>query len=219
MPRSTPHPKNSPSQRRMPESFHGGDAARVSRIPAIPPPPLEMRAQSEASPAEIDHPAPRNEIASRAMTSPIIGQDRGRMALEAPTTSIVTLSNPRLRALSVYALPFAPAVVVLLRERRNAFVRLHAARALAFYGFIGIAQIVLFVALVLIGGFASDSVAAFAFGLLFYGLFGLLGVAAVVFWLRLLADAAAGTLTSVPLLTSAAWRIEWAFARLQRLPG
>jgi len=218
MPSSTPHPRNRPSQHRVPESFHGGDAARDSRTSVIPPPPLEVRAQSEASPAEIDHLAPRNEMASRAVTGPIAAQDRGRMALEAPTTSIVTLSNPRLRALLVHALPFAPAVVMLLRERRNAFVRLHAARALAFYGLIGIAQIVLFVTLVFIGGFASGGV-AFAFGLLFYGLFGLLGVAAVVIWLRLLADAAAGTLTPVLLLTEEAWRIEWAFARLQRLPG
>lgn len=128
------------------------------------------------------------------------------------------VGNPRFRALFCYALPFVPALALLLSDRRNAFVRLHAARALAFFGAIVVAQIVLFVALVLVGGFAGDGFAAIAFGLLFYGLFGVLGLAAVSVWLRLLADAAAGKLTPVPLLTAVAWRIEWGFARVQGLP-
>ncbi|HEY7848520.1 MAG TPA: hypothetical protein VIC27_00580 [Ktedonobacterales bacterium] len=168
----------------------------------MPPPPLEMRAEAE--------------------TMPVPAPERPRVASVPVYATVMTArpaGNPRFRALLCYAVPFAPSLVLLLRERRNAFVRLHAARALAFYGGIVVAQIVLFVALVLIGGFAADGFAAFAFGLLFYGLFGLLGIAAVGIWLRLLADAAAGTLTPVPWLTAAAWRIEWAFARLEGLPG
>jgi uncharacterized membrane protein len=216
MPSNTPRPRTNPSQGQTPESGLGGDAAPEVGALAIPPPPLETRPRSEVAPVQLDHQAARGEVASRAERRPIHAGDIGRVATASGVSA--TAGNPRFRALLSYAVPFAPALVVLLHERRNAFVRLHAARALAFYGLIGVAQIVLFVALVLIGGFALDGIAAIAFGLLFYGLFGLLGIAAVGVWLRLLADAAAGTLTPVPLLTAAARRIEWGFARLQRRP-
>lgn len=135
------------------------------------------------------------------------------------TSLSLALGNPRRQALFCYALPFAPALAFLLRDQRNAFVRLHAARALAFFGAILIAQVALFVALIVIGGVAGDGFAAVAIGLCFYGLFGVLGIMAMGMWLRLLADAAAGRFTPIPLLSAAAWRIEWAFARIQRLPS
>jgi uncharacterized membrane protein len=114
--------------------------------------------------------------------------------------------------------PFLPALTLLLRERRNRFLRLHAARALAFFALLVIAQIALFTAVVAIGGLVPDGKVAVALGLAFYALAAVLGLAAFGMWLRLLADAAAGRLTPIPLLTGAAHQVEQAFSRAQRLP-
>jgi uncharacterized membrane protein len=122
--------------------------------------------------------------------------------------------NPRRRAALCYAVPFIPALSLLLRERRNRFLRLHAARALAFFGLLVIAQVGFFAALVAIGGLVPDGKVAVALGLAFYALAAVLGLAAFGMWLRLLADAAAGRYAPMPLLAGAAHHIERFFSRM-----
>jgi uncharacterized membrane protein len=225
MPSNMQPPRTGLSQRRArSKAPDGSGEARAPRMRAALPPPLELRTEAERETVENvpqERPLSASAPVARAVTMPVWAPEPVPVVTSPARAQRAerTMSNPRLRALICYVAPFVPALVLLARERRNSFVRLHAARALAFYAAIVVAQVALFVALVLIGGLAADGFGAVAFGLLFYGLFGLLGVAAVGIWLRLLADAAAGTLTPVPLLTAVAWRIEWAFARMQGLPS
>lgn len=108
--------------------------------------------------------------------------------------------NPRLRAVSAYALPFLPALWLLVRERRNRFVRVHAARSLTFFGCLALAQIAFFAALVLIGGVISGVTTTELLGIAFYAVYVLIVALGFVFWLLLMRDALAGRASSYPLL-------------------
>lgn len=123
----------------------------------------------------------------------------------------------RLRAGLAYAIPFVPALVLLVSERRHRWVRLHAAQSLFFFVALVIAQIALFAALVLVGGVVVALPAAAVAGLVFYGLYLLAGIIGLVFWLRLVADAMAGRSTRFRFLSGAAMRLEERLARMQRL--
>lgn len=115
-------------------------------------------------------------------------------------TGSVRGRNPRLRAVSAYAIPFLPAVWLLFRERRNHFVRVHAARSLTFFFCLALAQIIFFAALVLIGGAITGPSVAELLGVAFYAAYILIVALGFIFWLLLMRDALAGRATSYPLL-------------------
>jgi uncharacterized membrane protein len=121
------------------------------------------------------------------------------------------------RAALAYALPLLPALVVLLRERRNRFVRVHAAQALVFYLLVAGWQIALFFAAVGAGAVFTDLHADVVVGLAFVAVFVLLGVLSLLLWLRLLADAMAGQRTLFPVLSLWAERIERLSTRRSRV--
>src|SRR5690348_3140762 len=95
--------------------------------------------------------------------------------------------NPRVTAALCYAIPYVVALWVLLRERRNRFVRFHATQSLIFFITIPLIQVVLFVALVIVGNVVGIGALAFVLGLFFIGAFVAVGVGALFLWLRLLA--------------------------------
>ena len=121
--------------------------------------------------------------------------------------------NPRIRAAFAYAIPVLPALWLLLRERRNRFVRLHAARSLTFFGGLALAQIVYFAALIAAGGAVTGLTVAAVLGVIFYALYLLLAALSFVFWLLLMRDALAGRATEYPLLGQ--WS-QWLEARITR---
>jgi uncharacterized membrane protein len=113
-----------------------------------------------------------------------------------------------------YALPLVPAVVLLQRERRNRFVRVHAATALVFFASLALAQVSLYVLLVVAGSHITDPRAATLLGiglLVGWALVGLLGLA---LWLRLMASAMEGRVAHLPLLSRLARAIESAQRRI-----
>ena len=124
--------------------------------------------------------------------------------------------NPRVTAALCYAVPYVVAVVALLRERRNRYVRFHAAQSLIFFVTIPLAQLALFIALVVVGNIVGIGALAFVLGLLFIGAFVALGVGALVLWLWMLADCWAGQATSFPILGSLAHRLERLLTEVRR---
>jgi uncharacterized membrane protein len=112
-----------------------------------------------------------------------------------------------------YALPIAPALLMLARERRNRFVRLHALQALVFYVWVALAQSALYALLVISGNLTHALPVAVALFCVFLALFAALGLLALRTWLRLLCDALAGRRSWFPLLTWPADRLDRLFAR------
>jgi uncharacterized membrane protein len=112
-----------------------------------------------------------------------------------------------------YAMPLLPALVLLVRERRNRFIRVHAAQALVFYLLVAGWQIALFFASVGLGGVTADLRLDVAFGLAMLALFLLLAVLSGLLWLLLIADAMAGRRTLFPVVSLWAERIERFAAR------
>jgi uncharacterized membrane protein len=105
---------------------------------------------------------------------------------------------------------------VLLRERRNRFVRFHAAQSLIFFITIPLMQLALFVALVVVGNIVGIGALAFVLGLVFIGAFLALGIGALFLWLRMLADCWAGQATVFPIIGSLAHRLERLLTEVQR---
>ena len=109
--------------------------------------------------------------------------------------------NPRLLGALTYAVPLLPALVLLLRERRNRFVRAHAAQSLVFFAVLALAQIAIFVLLVMVGGLTANVRTATVLAVVFA--LGWLALAALSFvaWTRLVGAALAGHVASLPLVT------------------
>src|SRR5579859_867385 len=126
------------------------------------------------------------------------------------------LRNPRVRATLCYALPLAPALLMLARERRNRFVRLHAAQALVFYAGVGLAQTLPFALVVVLGNEAAGSWAELPAILLLWGAMIALVLGALTLWLRLLADAWRGRLRRRPAISALATQLERLAADLTR---
>jgi uncharacterized membrane protein len=97
---------------------------------------------------------------------------------------------------------------MLWRERRNRFVRLHAAQSVVFFGAVALAQIVLFIALVALGNWVSGDWAPPLLGLLFWAAFIALGLGGFILWLRMLNDCVHGRLRRRPLLSPITARLE-----------
>lgn len=135
-----------------------------------------------------------------------------------PEQSFATLTprDPRMRAALCYAFPLLPACYLLWRERRNGLIRLHAAQSIIFFGALGLAQIVLYTALVALGNWSAAGAWLTALGLLFWALFLALGLGGFTLWLRLLNDCAHGRVRRRPLLTSLAVRLDALALRFMR---
>lgn len=115
--------------------------------------------------------------------------------------------NPRVSAGLLYVIPFAP-FLLLLHDRRNRFLRLHAAQAIVLFGAIAVEQIILYIALVALGARITDLALAAALGIIFLVIGAACGLFGFVMWLRLLADAMAGRVRTYPYLTRAATDLE-----------
>ena len=100
--------------------------------------------------------------------------------------------NPRVQAALCYAFPVVPAVVMLLREQHNGFVRFHAARSLVLFGGVFLAQVVIFALVVILGNTIRTAEVAVALGVIVLVAYLALGIGAFILWLRLLAEAMAG---------------------------
>lgn len=124
--------------------------------------------------------------------------------------------NPRVRAAFAYAIPFVPALWLLARERRNRFVRLHAARSLIFFCCLAMAQVALFAGLVALGGTVTGLAVAAVVGVVFYVLYIVMAVLGFVLWLLLMRDALAGRATGYPLLGGWSYWLEERITRVQR---
>ncbi len=132
-----------------------------------------------------------------------------RVAL-APEQSFPALTpyDPRTRAALCYALPLLPGLYMLWRERRNRFVRLHAAQSVIFFSAVALAQVILFIALVALGNRAPGGWALTALGLFFWAAFLALGLGSVILWLRMLNECVHGRLRRRALLTPTTTRLE-----------
>ena len=160
-------------------------------------PPHPFSSGREQPPSGADVGVPETDITSAP------GVPRGRR-------------NPRVIAALCYAVPYVVALWVLLRERRNRFVRFHAAQSLIFFMAIPLMQLVLFVALVVVGNIVGIGALAFVLGLFFIGAFLALGIGALFLWLRMLADCWAGQATVFPILGSLAHRLERLLTEVRR---
>lgn len=100
--------------------------------------------------------------------------------------------NPRIQAALCYAFPVAPAIVMLLRERHNGFVRFHAARSLVLFGGVFLAQVLIFALVVILGNTIRTAGVAVALGLIVLVAYLALAIGAFILWLRMLAEAMAG---------------------------
>jgi uncharacterized membrane protein len=160
-------------------------------------PPLPSSSGREQPPAGVDVGVPETDITSAS------GVQRGRR-------------NPRVIAALCYAVPYVVALWVLLRERRNRFVRFHAAQSLIFFVTIPLVQLVLFVALVVVGNVVGIGGLAFVLGVVFIGAFLALGIGALFLWLRMLADCWAGQATVFPILGPVAHRLERLLTEVRR---
>lgn len=167
-------------------------------------------------------PARRNNVAPPAPNPTPVGapiqSPQGLPALPiAPVASERrTRRNPRVLAAFAYALPIAPALLMLARERRNRFVRLHALQALAFYVLVALAQSALYALLVVTGNLSHALPVSVALFCVFFALYAALGLLALRTWLRLLRDALAGRRSWFPLISWPAERLDRLFARRDR---
>lgn len=109
--------------------------------------------------------------------------------------------NPRLLGALAYAAPLLPALALLLRERRNRFVRAHAAQALVFFSTLALAQVAIFALLVLAGGLTTNLRTATALAVVFALAWLALAALSFVAWTHLVAAALAGHVASLPLVT------------------
>lgn len=109
-----------------------------------------------------------------------------------------------------------PAVYLLTHERRDRFVRLHAAQSLVFHGLVGLAQIILFVALVVLGGAVQSMTGALVAAAVLFALFGGLLLVVAITWAQLMADCIRGRVALLPLVGQ--WAV-WVEASAARVMG
>ena len=184
MPSATPHHQAShPERHTIEQAQRTPNGMRIwnSFAQATPQPPFRLQPSATS----------RGDAPDRAGTHPVPGGFARHGGPRAPATG-AGHHNPRVLAALAYALPLLPALLLLVRERRNRFVRIHAAQALVFFCLVGLAQASVFAALVGVGSVVSSARLAIVLGLVAYGLFALLGLTGFVTWLLLLADAMAG---------------------------
>ncbi|MGZ3584894.1 MAG: hypothetical protein ACXWP6_20770 [Ktedonobacterales bacterium] len=171
--------------------------ALIPPMPPVPPRPPATRPPAKTPAAPLPSPSHQaNAVEGAAQQQQQAQATRRRQRA------------PNVRAALAYAIPFAPAIWLLARERRAHFIRLHAAQSLVFFGLLALGQVALYVALINLGQAITNSTASLALGLLFLLLFGFLGVGGFCLWLRLLTDAMTGRLRRYPFLSRLATLIE-----------
>ncbi len=105
--------------------------------------------------------------------------------------------------------------MVLARERRNAFVRFHAAQSLVFFLVVAVGQLGMYAALVLAGGrITSDRTATIAAAII-AGLYLVFAAVTTYLWLRMVADCMRGAARPLPVAGRLGIRLE----RLSRHAG
>lgn len=148
-----------------------------------------------------------------------LATEQPRMASPSPEQSYPALTprEPRTRAAICYALPLAPGLYMLWHERHDRFIRVHAAQSVVFFGAAALTQVVLFLAIIILGNLLSGAGwFVTVLGLLFWALFLVLGIGGLVLWLRLLNDCVHGRLPWLPMLTPLALRLDGAALRFTR---
>lgn len=188
---------------------------RTSAAPPAPPAPPQRRATPLDSPATSRPAMPRGGADDDAPTRRASTARRPRTSAATMTARCSPRRNPRVQAALCYVVPFVPAAMVLLRERHNRFVRLHAAQAVAFFALLALAQVAIFSALVAAGGFVTDLALAALLGIVFYGLLAIVGLLGLILWLDFFHDALCGRFRPYPALTPLARRIEHVVSRMQ----
>lgn len=133
-----------------------------------------------------------------------MGYGVGRVGL---ALRIARRRNPRLLGALAYAMPLLPALVLLLRERHNRFVRAHAMLALVFFAALALAQSALFALLIVAGGLTTSLRTASALAVVFALTWLALAALSFIAWTHLVAAALAGHIASLPLLTPLARRL------------
>lgn len=158
-------------------------------------------------------PAPASAPASPAM--PARSQPR-----TPPTGRPARRHHPRVLAALCYAVPIVPGWWQLAHERRNPFLRFHAAQSLVFFALVALGQLGLYALLVLAGGLITSDLLATAAAFTFVALYLAFAVSVTFVWLRLLASCIRGEARPLPLAgrlvfwlerfaPRAAWRRWW----------
>ena len=124
-----------------------------------------------------------------------------------------------------YTVPLVPAAYLLMHATRDRFVRLHAAQSLVFHALVGVAQMVLFVAVIFLGGAIQSMVGALIAASVLFALFAALVIVVAITWAHLVADCIRGRVALLPLVGEWALWVEaltarevWAHFRSQRAP-
>jgi uncharacterized membrane protein len=121
--------------------------------------------------------------------------------------------NPRVLAALCYAVPIVPGWVLLARERRNAFVRFHAAQSLVFFLVVAVGQLGIYAALVLAGGRITNDRTATIAAAIIAGLYLIFAAVTTFLWLRMVADCMRGAARPLPLAGGLGIRLERLSAR------
>ncbi len=116
--------------------------------------------------------------------------------------------HPRVRAALCYAVPVVPGWWLLTHERRNPFVRFHAAQSLVFFALVAVGQLALYLLVLLAGGFIADNHQAIVAAGVVVVLYLAFAVTVAVVWLHLLADCIRGAARPLPLAGRLAARLE-----------
>lgn len=149
----------------------------------------------------------------------LLATEQALVASTSPDQSYPALAprEPRTRAAICYALPFAPGLYMLWHERRNRFIRLHAAQSVVFFGAAALTQMALFLVIIVLGNLLSGAGwLTTALGLLFWAILLGLSIGGFVLWLQLLNDCVHGRVRWRPILTPLALRLEVAALRFTR---
>jgi uncharacterized membrane protein len=116
--------------------------------------------------------------------------------------------HPRVLAALCYAVPIVPGWWQLVHERRNPFLRFHAAQSLVFFALVAAGQIGFYALLVLAGGLITSDRLAIAAAFTFVALYLAFAVCVTIVWLRLLASCIRGDARPLPLAGRLALRLE-----------
>jgi uncharacterized membrane protein len=123
-------------------------------------------------------------------------------------TATRRVHHPRALAALCYTVPIVPAWLILARERRNSFLRFHAAQAFVFHALIAVGQVAIYVLLLIAGGLIQDDFTALVAAVLAMIFFMSLGIAALILWLQLVADCLWGEAHALPIAGAWAVRLE-----------
>jgi uncharacterized membrane protein len=121
--------------------------------------------------------------------------------------------SPRVKAALCYTVPLVPALYLLTHERRNRFLRLHAAQSLVFHALVGLAQVLLFAVVVVLGGAITSTTGALVAAAALFAVFATLTLVVAVTWTHLVAECIRGRSALLPLVGGWALWVEACTAR------